>query len=184
MRTTILGARARRKAVLLRRLPHLVLLAVLLFPVGCRIQLTDPTVQSGTVYDDYLEEPLTEGVQKYEQALLTSNGAVELIASGDYALLRERYFADNLVASTTDESIAQMIEKLMVTVGPFVGYKVMQWSFTVTEEKGRKLLISQKILEFEKTLMYLRFAFFLESDYERFAGFHFEQRNRAVVPLN
>jgi hypothetical protein len=51
--------------------------------------------RSGTIDDDYVEEPLSGGVEKYATALVTSNNILNLISKSKYPDLYRIFFRRN-----------------------------------------------------------------------------------------
>jgi len=72
-------------------------------------------VRSGTLTDDYVEEPLSFAVQKYKSALDTSNKIIEKFIEKDYDFIHSNYVDESFQNDFTAENMKVFSEKLTDT---------------------------------------------------------------------
>jgi len=148
---------------------------------GCDISGTI-SARSGTLDDDYVEEPLSGGVAEYETALVTSNNILTLISKSKYPDLYRIYFSDAMKAQMTSKEFKKFMIQVKEDVGPLRAYKSMQWNFSSGKDKGLDLLYSVKIAEHEKTMMKYIFVFEKDKPYINIVGFSVKQRQGISTP--
>ena len=139
-------------------------------------------VRSGTVDDDYVEEPLAGIAEKYESALETSNAFVEYAKANRIDAIHRNLFAEELRASVPIADFKQMVDQVNSAAGEIIRYKKMQWSFISYSEEGRDLIGSVKIVEHENEMLKYLIVFDKGGDFDRIIGFHFKQRKGVSPP--
>jgi hypothetical protein len=144
------------------------------FCVACSVNVQTGN-HSGTVTDDYVEEPISAASKKYEEALRTSNAIVAALEARDFQSAYDRF--DTPVHDQMDEGkFAEMMQAIEKRVGLLEAYKPLQWNFVTRKEVAGRLLYSTKIVEYEKGMMSWAFVFKESGPYDKPVGFHFEQR--------
>jgi plasmid maintenance system killer protein len=148
---------------------------------GCDLFGTIST-RSGTIDDDYVEEPLSGGVEKYDTALVTSNNILNLIAKSKYPDIYRIYFSDTMKAQMTSKEFKKFMIQVKESAGPLKAYKQMQWNFFSGTDKGLDMLYSVKIAEHEKLMMKYLFVFEKDKPYINLIGFFVKQRQGVSTP--
>jgi len=119
--------------------------------------------RSGSIENDYIEEPLIKLVSRFENALITSNSFVEGVKSNNIDSLYQNLFSKKLRSKVSQEEFKSLITELKATRGEIVQYKKMQWSFIKIngegDLEGKKLIASVKIVKHEKVTMKYLIAF-------------------------
>jgi hypothetical protein len=131
--------------------------AVSLVP-GCDIQTT-VSARSGTLKDDYVEEPLAENTRKYAAALDTSNKLLELFSEENYETLYDDYGTNEFKASTSRQQLEAFHSGITEKLGPITGYKPMQWDFESSQVVEKPVIVSTKIVQHQKGKLKYRFVF-------------------------
>src|SRR5262245_42158991 len=80
-------------------------------------------LRSGTEDDDYVEQPLSDAAKGFENALLLSNRALELIQAGDTKAVYDQFLDPRLHAKATAEQFAAPIEGNLKKFGPIKQFK-------------------------------------------------------------
>lgn len=89
-------------------LVKLVILAVLLISLlGCEVNSVYGN-RSGTVDNDYIEEPLSESSIKYKKALDVSNSVIDLIISADYKSIEMNYVHRDMSEVLTESTLREL----------------------------------------------------------------------------
>lgn len=150
--------------------------ALIIFLTGCEREIITGN-RSGTIEDDYIEGPVSAFSKKYKNALDTSNKIIEKIIKKEYEAIHSEHIHDEMKGILSIEVLRNDYEKVKNTVGPIKNYKKMQWGFLPTEENGKELLFSFKIVEHKKTI--LNYAFVFENDgvYKKLLGVQVYERN-------
>ena len=146
--------------------------------MGCDF---NTNVRSGTVDDDYIEEPLAGGAEKYEKALETSNTFVEYVKANRIDAIYQNLFSEELRATVSIGDFKEMLGKVNSAAGKIIRYKKMQWSFISYSEEGRDVIGSVKLVEHENEMLKYLLVFDRSGDLTRIIGFHFKQR-KGVSP--
>lgn len=138
--------------------------------------------RSGTVGDDYVEEPLSAKAMRYEHALEVSNAILERLQARDiHAVYVER--VDPLmkadVPEATFEGLFQTIEGRF---GAQKSFKPMQWGFKVWSQGGKDLVISTKLVEHERGMVRYHFLFADDGKYEMLLAFYMYERKGVAPP--
>jgi hypothetical protein len=147
----------------------LVSISTFLFLISCDINV-DSGNRSGTVADDYIEEPITSSQMKYEKALITSNAVIEKIENGEYDYIYNNYIDDASKKVLTVQELQKIYSGAVAAMGPIKKYKKMQWGFLPKTENGLDYLISYKIIEHEKATLNYSFSFLRNGNYEKISG--------------
>ena len=152
---------------------------------GCELDFnlqSNSGIRSGNLDNDYIEQPLSKNVNKYKQALNTSNEIIDLIQVRDYGQVYDRYL---------DASAKQRIDKTVFMKvmsdneenwGAVVKYKPMQWGFYPRTEDGDDLLHSVKIVEQSKDMMKYIFTFKDDDQYQKVIGFMYRIKDGVALP--
>ena len=148
---------------------------------GCDFRTTVSS-RSGTVTDDYVEEPLASGAKKYENALKVSNAILDGLRSGRARAIHAEYFDPRLRQSFSEAEFIAFLEKINSYVGPLKQYKRMQWGFAPREEGGDKRLISTKIVEHERGMAPYHFVFEDDGKYEKLIALRIKERTGVAEP--
>jgi len=167
----------------LKPVPYIFLLCVSLFLVGCDLSF-GTSVRSGTTEDDYVEEPLSDGVKKFEQALITSNAVLELISKSKHQEIFANYFSDDSKSNFARSDLTTLLNQLDQGAGKLVDFKKLQWGFFNGKEKGIDYLYSVKIAEHEKTMIRYLFVFEKDKPYTHLAGLFMKVREGTLPPGN
>jgi len=149
--------------------------------ISCTID-TSLKVRSGTIENDYVSEPLSDEVIKFEPALKTSNEIVEHIKAGSYQLIYEKYFSERLKVNISIENYLSLMNKLESRVGEVKEYKELQWHFFQHSINSNAYLSSVKIVEYENSEMNFLFDFKLDSDYKEIHGIKLKKREGVLSP--
>lgn len=130
--------------------------------IGCGVKVNGSAsvfASSGSMRDQYVEEPIGSGYEKYEPALLLSNKLTELMEKGDYAAVYGGYASVDLKNSVGQQEFEKAMEGIMVDAGQIEEFKPMQWYFRVYEKKGRAYLLSTKIVKHKGLMVSYNFLF-------------------------
>jgi hypothetical protein len=165
----------------LRIVASAISVALLLVGSGCDGEVVIAN-RSGTVKDDYLEEPISERSKKYENALLVSNAVLDKVRSGEYETIYKEFFDPRLRSILDEPKFTAMMKQIEAHFGPMTRYKPMQWGFVPRKEAGEKLLYSVKIVEHEKGAMRCLFVFADDGKYQRVLGFYAKPRTGVAAP--
>ncbi len=139
-------------------------------------------VRSGTVDDDYVEEPLSGGVEKFEPALVTSNNILHMISQSKYSDVYRIYFSDAMKAEMTRKEFKAFMNQVKQGAGALKAFKPMQWNFSSKEKYGRDYIYSIKIAEHEKGMLKYLFIFERDKPYIGIAGFSVKERQGVSTP--
>lgn len=151
------------------------------FLVGCDGGLTTGN-RSGTTQDDYIEEPLSKLSAKYENALLASNKVLEMLKNREYEEINRTYVHESLRDTLTASTFESIQNQLSNAIGPIETFKPMQWGFLTSEDAGKDILFSFKVVEHEKAILNYAFVFDNDGQYNKLIGFHVTQRNGPRSP--
>ena len=139
-------------------------------------------VRSGSMDDDYLEEPLNRMVERYQTAPTTSNNILDMISKSQYPDIYRIYFSDSMKAQMTGKEFIDLMNQVKHHAGPLSNFKHMQWNFFTGEEQGMNLLYSVKIAEHENSMMKYLFVFDRDKPYIDLVGFYVKQRQGVSTP--
>ena len=134
------------------------------------------SIRSGSLDDDYVEEPLSSMVEKYQVALTTSNNILTMISQGKHNDIHRIYFSDSMKSQLTRAQFADFMQQIKNNAGTMTNFKPMQWNFSTGEDQGVDLLYSVKIAEHENTMMKYLFVFDRDKPYTSLVGFFVKQR--------
>ena len=140
------------------------------------------SARSGPIDDDYVEEPLSGLVEKYQTALVTSNNILQLMSKSKYPDIYRIYFSDAMKAQMTGKEFKEFMTRVKKEVGSLEVYKPMQWNFSSGEDQGMDLLYSVKIAEHEKTMMKYICVFERDKPYINIVGFSVKPRQGVSTP--
>ncbi len=133
------------------------------------------STRSGTITNDFVEEPLTKKAQKYEQALETSNQFLDLWAKKDFQTIHDTLIDPELLDDDKKEilsveKLAAIHKNVEAAFGPMVGYKKMQWAFEPKSKKRQYFLFSIKIVQHEKGQANYLFQYLLDGGFKKIIG--------------
>ena len=160
---------------------YILVLLVLIIFVGCEIHGSIGG-SSGTVDDDYVEEPISKAFIKYEKALRTSNNLVEKIIRSEYSDIYENFVKEGMKSQLNEAIIIKACSETVGAMGPILGYKIGQWGFFPINKDGKDYLISNKIIEHKKGLLNYSFMFEDNGKYEKIVGISIMPRKGARRP--
>ena len=138
--------------------------------------------RSGTVSDDFIEEPIKERSLKYKRALTISNSVIEKIREGKYNDIESLYIRDDMKKALAADVIKLLIDGAIDAMGPIKGYKKMQWGFVPAEENGVDLLFSFKIVQHENGALNYAFVFQDDKKYQKLVGLVIKPRTGTRAP--
>jgi hypothetical protein len=138
--------------------------------------------RSGTVNDDYVEEPISNRSKRYENALLVSNAVIDKLRSAEYHAIHQEFFDPQFQATLDEPKFIAMMKQVELHLGPIKRYKPMQWGFVPRQEAGKNILYSTKIVEHEKGMMNYFFVFTDDGKYQKLAGIHARVRTGTTLP--
>jgi len=144
---------------------------LLLALAGCEVRFATGH-RSGTVNDDYVGEPLTDDVKKYEGALDVCNEFVRRLKKGEYEAIHAQLCAPSLQKSAGTKGIERIDQDAVSRLGAMKSYKPLQWGFATKVEAGRKFLCSVKIVEYERGKIRFNFVFDDDGKYDKLIGIH------------
>ena len=148
---------------------------------GCNFFLTT-TYRSGTVDDDYVEEPIDGRAKKYENALLMSNAVLDRLRTRPGAAGPADAFEAGVRPFMSHPKFVALMRSTEAEVGPIKQYKRLQWGFAPTQDDEGKRLISTKLVEHERGMMRYQFVFADDGKYEQFVGFRINKRVGVAGP--
>ena len=161
------------------------ILPVLFLITGCDFDVNlqmNSGVRSGNIDDDYVEEPVSGGVEKYEASLTTSNNIVELFKSGNLDEIHDKYFDELLKKQLNKEQFQSFYTSIENKMGVIIEYKPMQWGFYPRVENDTELLYSVKIVKHSETMMKHVYIFKDDGDYQKIIGFLQVKREGVALP--
>ena len=137
--------------------------------------------RSGSMEDDYVEEPLIGSVKKYDKALSTSNLFIDEIKLNNLSLTYESFFSESLRSTISLNQFENFIHQLVSERGKILAYKPMQWNFIKLEQDGKNYIASVKIVEHENVLMKYLVAFDANGPFDEIVYLNFK-RKTGVLP--
>ncbi len=168
------------------RIPSLPLIALMLSCgslSGCNLHVTHAS-RSGSVTEDYVEEPLSAEVQKYEHALEVSNAFLDKLKERDFHTIYESMCGDPIRNAADEHGFAAMVEDFEQGSGAMKSYKPQQWGFVVKTGNAGGFLYSTKIVEYEHGMKRFNFIFVNDGKYEKLSGFNIHERHGVAEPGN
>lgn len=159
---------------------------ILLFVVTGLIAACDVSFnfanRSGSMEDDYVEEPLSGMAEEYAPILDRSNRIIEAIQEKDIAYLYSEAFDEELVGIISREDFLKTLSAIENEAGTIKSYKPMQWHMFLGKDRGRKLIKSVKIVEHENFMVNYLFVFDYNFDNPKLLGFFFKSRQGVLTP--
>jgi hypothetical protein len=140
------------------------------------------TNRSGTVTDDYVEEPLSERSKALAPALETSNAIVDALREGDRHAMYTDMFSPEFQAVVPEAKWNDMCWVIDHGYGKIVRYKPMQWGFVSRRFEGRPFVDSIKIVECEKATIEVIATFIDDGVYAKPCAFTFRPRATHAAP--
>ena len=141
--------------------------------------------RSGSIENDYIEEPLIKLVSRFENALTTSNYFVDGVKSNNIDSLYQNLLSKKLRAKVSQEEFESLITELKATRGEIIQYKKMQWSFIKLngegDLEGKNLIASVKIVKHEKETMKYLIAFEDDGKFNKIVLVNFKKQS-SVLP--
>ncbi len=156
-------------------------LALVAALTACSIQF-ETSHRSGTVRDDYVGEPLSDAVKKYEHALSVSNTAVDKLIAGDAHSLYADLCGEECRKLAQEADLVNLCTKITKDFGAPKTYKPDQWGFATKSEEGRSILCSNKLVECEKGMARIIFLFADDGRYETLLGFQVREHTSVANP--
>lgn len=151
-------------------------------PCGSAVQFhVDVYNRSGSLDDDYVEEPISKSSSKYAHALEVSNEIVESLRDGKTHEVYERWFGEALRQSASEAQFAEALRGLE-DFGPVREFRPMQWSFASRLEMGKPVLYSTKIVEHVKGRIGYVCVFEDDGKYQTLLGFHWRHYTGVHTP--
>ena len=158
------------------------ILIILIFTLsGCDFKLK-AGVRSGTLDDDYIEEPISNFAVQYKNALTTSNFLLENITQNNYSHIQKNYIHKDASGILTSKAIEEVILKTIKSAGPIINYKKMQWGFVPITENKNDYLLSFKIVEHKKGKLNYKFVFKNDGEYEKIIGIYIKSYDPVRQP--
>jgi hypothetical protein len=152
-----------------------IILSIVIFAlVGCGISV-NVSSRSGSNSDDYVEEPLSERVIEYSNALETANYFLDSIISNNYSDTYE-LLDESLTINNSQENFQALLTKDDEVLGEIKEYLKNQWAFNNATFDGKKYLQLTKIVKYEKYTFSYIFTFPYDSKYKKLAGFTFKEK--------
>jgi hypothetical protein len=133
-------------------------------------------VRSGTSSDDYLEDPLTRSMLKYENVLKLSNTIIDNLMTYQYDAALGVFNDDKLNAVPAKDIILSFVANVEKNVGPITWYKKMQWHFFHNKQSADKIAYLIKIVEHEKVTLKYVFVFDYGSENLTVIDFYVKKR--------
>lgn len=161
---------------------RLIILLALAVGLGACDFNTNSNIRSGSLDDDYVEEPLGMLASRFENALTVSNALVDHLDANDLDAIYRNIMSDELRRSVTPQQFRNLIDRIKSAKGEVVRYKKMQWGFFNFVEEGRNLVGSTKIVEHENGMMKYLLVFENDGKFEKIVGFHFKERTGVSPP--
>lgn len=155
------------------------LLAIFIFLQGCDSRVGH---RSGSMDDDYVEEPLSGWSAEYQPALETSNQILALIRDGRCNSMYETFLSDTGKVSIDLESFKSLCDNISSQFGSLSKYKPNQWHFFIWSDESEEYLLSVKIAEHTKTMVNYAFLFPADGPYKKIVGIHLKPRQGPLVP--
>lgn len=155
------------------------LLLIFIFLQGCDLKVAN---RSGTIADDYVEEPLSERSVQYELALNTSNKIMALIRDGRCDDIYKNLLSGKAKESLPFDSFKSMCQGLVSNYGNLIKYKPQQWHFFNKTEGDNEYLMSIKLAEHERLMVSYALVFPLNGKYDKIVGIHLKARQGVVPP--
>ena len=143
---------------------------------------TNTAHRSGTINDDYVEEPLSGNSIKYAEILETSNHVIELVKAKKYKEIYSSYLDESLKETITEAFVIKSYEDAANAMGEIVEYKEKQWGFRPNLENNTNYIVSYKIVFHEKGRLDYSFAFIENGDHSKITGFAIKPRNKVRLP--
>ena len=140
------------------------------------------STRSGTLDNDYVEEPLSGNVEKFGTALVTSNNILHLMSQSKFNDIYRIYFSESMKSQMSKAQFRKLMDQIRQGAGPLKGYKEMQWNFFNGSDQGIDLLYSVKISEHEKTMMKYLFVFEKDRPYINLVGFFAKEYEGVTNP--
>lgn len=153
----------------------LLALSVLLIS-GCSNPFLNVGGASGSLDDNYVEEPLESPFDKYASILDASNMAMIFLKEEKPESLYRELFSDHLSSKLTAEDFSANIDGFIRQAGEISEFKNLQWAFFPKEDDGKHILRSIKIGKHENAYVAYVFVFSEEDEYKKIFQFQ-------VIPL-
>jgi len=133
-------------------------------------------VRSGNIYNDYIEEPLTDDEKKFEKHLELSNIFIDKIISNDINYIYENLIYADTKNEVSNKEITDLFIELEKKHGKIKKYKKMQWHFGITKSKK---VYSIKIIKHEKSELNYIFIF---SNNHKIISFNYQEKKGVNLP--
>lgn len=160
-------------------LKKILTLGVLFVLAACDVRVSN---RSGTLQDDYIEEPLSVMAREFAPALETSNAIIELLIRGETETVHGKYFAPSLKQRIDQKMFAELFGKVVSVEGSLKTFKPMQWGFFSGKDQSENFLYSVKIAEHEKRMVKYLFVFDRDGRFSEIVGFHLKPRDGVSPP--
>lgn len=158
------------------------ILFILIFIItGCDFKLK-AGIRSGTLDDDYIEEPVSKLASQFKNALTTSNSILEKITQNDFLHIQKNYIHKDAKKIITAKAIQGLIIQAKKSAGSIISYKKMQWGFVPVTENKNIFLLSFKIVEHKKGKLNYKFVFKNDGKYKKIIGLYIKSYKSARLP--
>jgi len=148
---------------------------------SCSVEINTAN-RSGTVSDDYIEEPISEKSKKYSAALESSNKLIELIKKKEFQKIHGSFVDDSMKSVLTEQVLENSYTEAVNAMGDIVEYKQNQWGFVPTKNDDLEYVTSYKIVFHEKGRLDYSFSFKLEGDQSKIFRIALKPRKKARMP--
>ncbi|MFL1456371.1 hypothetical protein ACJO5Y_18170 [Marinobacter sp. GN3S48] len=157
------------------------LLAIVILLQGCDSWVGH---RSGSIDDDYIEEPLSGRSAEYQLALETSNQILTMIRDGRCNSVYETFLSDTGRVNIDLGRFRSMCDNINSQFGSLSKYKPNQWHFFIAsdEDESEEYLLSIKIAEHKKTMINYAFIFPADGPYKKIVGIHLKPRQGTLMP--
>ena len=164
----------------MRKLNYIVILFAILV-VACNVSTTAGN-RSGTIDDDYIEEPLSKSAKKYAVVLESSNKIIELVKSEKYSEIHNSFVDESMKSIITEQVLETAFSDTKQAMGDVIDYKKMQWGFVSTVKNKLTYVFSYKIIFHEKGRLDYSFGFKEDGDHTKIISFAVKPRSKARMP--
>ena len=154
---------------------------IILFTSSCEVS-TNVSNRSGTLDDDYVEEPLSARSIKFAPALEISNDFINSIQSGNYDYIYSELISDGFKEELSKEEFMEMLNTIINLAGQIKMYKQQQWGFFTIKEDGNEYIGSVKIVEHENGILKYLFVFENDGVFKTLVGFNVKDRTEVTPP--
>ena len=135
--------------------------------------------RSGTLMNDYIEEPVPE---KYEKYLESTNFFMDAYATKQFDFVVENYLDPEFRPELRKEDLESLSGYIDKHAGLYRSYLKGQWGFVPENREGVKMLHSVKIVEHERATMHYIITFSQNSKNHKVIGLTIKERKGVRAP--